>query len=379
LLAAHGYSGFQVNDVYLRAQSLNQALGESPNPAILRGLVPFYLVHRAFSQSQVLGEEILALASQSEAREDEDREDPVLYVEGHYVLGVTAFWCGEFVQSKGHLEKALSRYDVHRHELHTTLYTQDPGVVCLVRLAHVLWYLGYPEEAQRRNMEALTLAHKFGHPFTLAYALFYTAMLYNECWNAEATAVTVDDLTNHCRQYAFKYWQSFGLVIQGHLLVNRGEIDAGIAQIRAGIIAHHSSGDDFYRPYALAMLAQAYIKAGAPEDARAALDEALDSIVQYGDHWYEAELLRLKGELLATLATDESTVEAHFQQALTLAQSQQAKSLELRAALSLARWWVRQGKRDAASLLLRGVYDWFSEGFSMPDLKEAKAFLDELS
>ena len=373
LAGVRGFSGRQVDEVYLRAQHLTQKLGEPPNPAILRALGIFYIVRRAFVQSQAYGAQILALAHQMG-----EQADPVLEVEAHYVLGANVFWLGEFVRAREHLEAAVARYDQSRHEIHTTFYVQDPGAVCLSRLAFALWYLGYPDQAQQRCAEALALARQFNHPFTLAYVLTFAAWLNSDSRNRTATAFAAE-VVAYSRQHGLQYWTPIGLVIEGHLLAEQGEIEAGIAEMRTGMIADQAARFDLYHPYTLAMLAQAYAQAGAPDQGLSMLEEALASVDECGDHWYEAELLRLKGELLAGMGTDEDTVEGYFQQALTLARRQQAKSLELRTALSLARLWVRQGKRKEAHTLLSNVYAWFSEGFDTSDLKQAKACLDQLA
>jgi predicted ATPase len=292
---------------------------------------------------------------------------------------VVAFWVGNFVESRGHLQQALGRYAVEHHALHTALYIQDTGVVCLIRLAFTLWYLGYSEQAQQHCAEAIDLARRLGHPFSLAYALSFAAWVYNDCRNIVATNALITELLNHCEKHGIQYWLPLGYVLQGHLLAKQGEVDRGIAQIRAGMLAYQSSGHYIFRPYALAMIAQAYAQASALDQGLAALDEALVSVEQHGDYWYAAELHRLKGELLAQLGATATAVESCYQQALTIARQQQARSLEMRAATSLARLWQQTGRAVRARRLLSQVYDWFSEGLQTPDLQAAAALLQELS
>jgi adenylate cyclase len=272
----------------------------------------------------------------------------------------------------------LGVYDEQHHELYTTIFTQDTGVVCLVRLAFTLWYLGYPEQAQQRCAQALDLARRLDHPFTLAYALSFAAWIHNDCRDAAATNAFATEAVAHCEKHGLQYWLPMGLVLQGYLLAEQGSVDAGIDQIRAGILAYQSSSQDLYRLYSLAMIAQAYAQANALDQGLAALDEALASVEQYGDHWYEAELHRLKGELLARQGAPASTVEMYYQQALAIARRQQARSLELRAAMSLARLWQKAGKGIRARRLLAQVYGWFTEGRQTPDLQEAAALLEQL-
>ena len=292
---------------------------------------------------------------------------------------MTAFWKGEFLQAKDHLERALTVYDVQRRDVHIALYTQDPGVVCLIRLAHLLWFLGYPHLAQQKCEEALMLSRKLAHPLSLGYALSFAALLCNDLRDQTLAQILVEEAIAQDRRYELQYWLPTSLIIQGRLLVEHGEVDAGIVQIRAGIQAYESMHQDLYRPYSLAMLAQAQAKAGYSEQALATLDEALATVNQHGDRWYEVELHRLKGELLDKLEMVSSIVEACFQQAYALAHAQKTKSLELRAAMSLSRFWQRQGKREQARQLLAETYGWFTEGFDTADLQEAKALLEELS
>lgn len=374
LVVTKGYGFSAVHEVYTRAQLLTLQLGEPPNPAILRALALFFLVRRRYANAYAQGKEILTLADQASAE-----MNPVLVVEGHYVLGVTAFWKAEFLQAKDHLEQALAVYDVQRHAVHTALYTQDPGVVCLIRLAHLLWYLGYPHTAQQKCAEALALARKLAHPFSLGYALNFAVLLYNDLRDQTLAQTLNEEAIALGRRHELHYWLPTGLIIQGRFLVEQGEIAAGIVQIRAGIRAYESTQQDLYRPYSLAMLAQAQAQAGTPEQSLTTLDEALATVNQYGDRWYEAELHRLKGEFLDKMKTVPSIVEACFQRAYTLARAQQAKSLELRAAMSLSRLWQRQGKRQQARQLLAESYGWFTEGFETADLQEAQALLAELS
>jgi adenylate cyclase len=371
LIANRGYGFSQVREAYTRAQALTQQLGDPANPAILRALALYRLVHREYAASEALGEEILRFAHQTQGL-----VDSILYVEGHYVVGVNAFWRGEFLRAKGHLEQAVTAYDVQRHEAHTTLYTQDPGAVCLVRLALALWHLGFPDQARQRCAEAIALARKLGHPFTLAYVLVFAAWLHNDLRDRVGTAMFAYEAAAHSRKHGLQYWLPMALVFQGCLLAGEGKIEQGIEQIRLGMSTYQTMQLDLYRPYSLAMLAQVHAHAGDVEQGLAALDEALATVDHHGDRFYEAELYRLRGELLGALGSPASTVEACFAQACDIARRQQAKSLGLRAALSLSQLWQRQGKPKQAYQLLAATCDWFTEGFDTADLQAARALLE---
>jgi len=370
LVAAAGYGTDAVWSTYTRALALTRILGHSPNPAILRALALWHIVRRNYPKSVEMGEHLLDLAHPPVGP-----PDPLLYVEGHYVLGATKFWMGEFVAAHEHLTQAWNAYAIHRHKAQVSQYAQDPGPVCLVRRAFVLWYLGYPDQAQMICQEALSLAHRLNHPFTTGYTLAFAAWLQRELRAVEASERLAEQLIDHCRNYNMDYWLPIGLVLKGAALVNRGDAAGGMTHIHAGIDAYRASDQDLYRPYTLARLAEAHTRAGRIGQGMAALDEALASVAHHGDRWYAAELHRQKGELLHIQDAPTSVVTARIQQALDLARQQQAKSLELRAAMSLARLWAQQGRSTAAHALLTEVYDWFTEGYDTVDLSEARTLL----
>jgi predicted ATPase len=170
-----------------------------------------------------------------------------------------------------------------------------------------------------------------------------------------------------------------GTIFQGWALAVQGQGEEGFAQIRQGLAAYRTTGAEILLPHMLALLAEAYGQAGQPEARLAALAEALGLVDKTGERTWEAELHRLRGELLLSRANTIEEVEVCFRQALEIARQQQTKSLELRAAMSLSRLWQYQDKRDAARQLLSPIYDWFTEGFDTADLQEARALLEELS
>jgi predicted ATPase len=246
--------------------------------------------------------------------------------------------------------------------------------------AWTLWLLGYPEQALERANEALTLAQHLEHPYTLARGLYWTALLHQ--WRREwqvvseraATAITVAT----AQQIALGL--AVGPIMRGWALAMQGQGAEGLTQLCQGLDAYRATGAEFQRPHFLSLLAEVHESLGQPEAGLTALREALTLVEKTGERYYEAELHRLTGELLLQQATPEvSHAETCFQQALDIARGQQAKSLELRAAMSLARLWQQQGKRDEARTLLAPIYGWFTEGFDTADLQEARALLEELA
>jgi predicted ATPase len=373
---AKGYGHPEVEQAYTRARELCQHIGETPQlfPALL-GLSIYYVVRAELQTARELGAQLLSLAQRA--------QDPVLLVEAHYALGVTFFWLGEFVSAREHLEQGIVHYDPQRHQAHLALFGQDAGTVCLCRVAPVLWYLGYPDQARARGQEALSLARELAHPYSLAYVLLWIAVLYNHRREVQETQELATTATALSTDRGFPFWSTQGAILQGWALAAQGQGAEGMAQMHAGLVALQATGTGVFRPYYLGLLADAYGKMGQGREGLTLLDEALALVQKTGERWPEAELHRLKGELLlhaeCGMRHVEMTAEACFQQALDIARRQHARSLELRAAMSLSRLWQRQGKRMEAHQLLAGIYGWFTEGFDTADLLEAKALLAALA
>jgi predicted ATPase len=243
-----------------------------------------------------------------------------------------------------------------------------------------LWLLGYPEQAQQSNHQALALARALAHPFSQVVALLYAAMFHllrREGPAAQAHAET--ELTLATAQ-GFPFWVAGGTVVRGWALAAQGHTAEGIAQMRQGIAAWRAVGASVVLATYLATLAEVCGQVGQLEDAQHLLIEAQTLVNTTGERYWEAEVYRLQGELLVQARGDQTREAAErFHQALDIARRQQAKSLELRAAMSLARLWQHQGKRAAAHQLLAEIYGWFTEGFATADLQEAKVLLEELA
>lgn len=375
LIAVNEFASVQVGEIYLRAHILSQQLSYPPDPAVLRTLAIHHLGYRRFEQVFAWGVQVLELATKQPGE-----IDPVLYVEGNYVLGVTLFWQGRFARAQEHLQQAVNVYDVQRHDVHTTIYAQDTGIYCGVRLAWTLWYLGYPDQARERCEEAIALAQALAHPFSLQMVLTFAVSLFLDCRDVHVAASGIGLLQTLYHKRQLQTMPAFGQVLQGWYLVQTGQIQAGIRQICSGIaLRKNMTSDLMYRPHDLGVLAEAYRLAGAYNEGLAALDEAFTMLKDCQEYWYMSELCRIQGELLASQGRTDIEVENCFCRALSIARCQNAKSLELRAAMSLGRLWLRQGRREQARQLLADVYNWFTDGFDTPDLKETKALLDTLS
>jgi predicted ATPase len=393
LMATRGYAASEVEHAYTRARELCRQVGEglcradaelaARNPAptqsrqtpqlfqALWGLWYFYLVRAEFQTARELGEQLLHLARRVQT--------PALLLVAHRVLGQTLAFLGEFATARVHLEREMTLYDLEQHGAFASLYGQDQGVICRSWAALTLWSLGYPDQALRRSREALTLARELAHPFSLAYAMCFAGMLWQLCRDVQAAQERALAEIVLCTEQGFALYLARGTILQGWAIAEQGQGAAGLAQMHQGLVAYQATGAAVFRPYYLAFIAEAYGKVGQAGEGLGLLDEALAAVHKTGERFYEAELYRLKGELLLVRSAEHhGEAEACFQHALLVARHQQAKSLELRAAMSLSRLWQRQGKRNAAYELLAPVYGWFTEGFDTTDLQEAKALLEAL-
>jgi DNA-binding winged helix-turn-helix (wHTH) protein/predicted ATPase len=398
LMVTRGFAAPEAADTYARARHLCEHLGDRQLLfPVLFGLWRSSPVRAHLQTARELGEQLVDLAN--------SQDDPALFVEAHGPLGQTLCVQGELTLAREHLHQVVAMYEPYRHSSLAFRFGYDPGVYAHAMEGWVLWLLGYPEQALWRSHDALRLAWGQSHPFTLALTLITVAILQLMRGEGEATLEHVQAGLVLSTEHGFPYLSAVGTVLQGWELARMGSIEEGMAQMREGLAALRATGAELLRPYLLALLAEACGRSGQIEAALGALEEALVGADEHAERFYEADLYRLKGNLLlrkcvgadrkpaaaeiskeqaAGLVTTgwsplQTEAEACFQTALTIARRQQAKSLELRAAVSLSRLWQQQGKREEAHELLAPVYGWFAEGFDTADLQEAKALLQELA
>jgi predicted ATPase len=289
------------------------------------------------------------------------------------------FWLGELTRAQAYFAEGVRLYAAEQHAL-ASPHRQGPGVTCLTYAAMSLWLLGYPDQALHRAQEALTLAREVARPFLWAYTLTALVLLHQLRREEHHVQERAEAIITVSREEGFPYFLAIGTIFRGWALARQGQAEEGTAQLRQGLATHRTTGAKMAQSYLLAFLGEAYGVDGQPEAGLQVLDEALAAVRDTGERMYEAELYRLKGELLLMRSTDHmAAAEACLHQALTIAGRQQARSLELRAATSLARLWQQQGKRDEARALLATLYDWFTEGFDTPDLQDARALLAALT
>ena len=370
LIATKGHAAPDVERTYSRARELCQQVGDTPQLfRVLRGLWLFYNVRAAHQTARELGEQCLRWAQQV--------QDPALLLEAHRPLGITSFCLGEIVSARAHLEQGIALYDPQQHRSHAFLYSLDPGMACCAYAAWALWLLGYAGQALQRSQEAILLAQE--HPLSLAQALSWTAWLHQLRREPQAAQERAEKVMALCSEQRFPYFLAWGTILQGWALAAQGQGGAGIAQMRQGLAAHRATGAEEHRPFFLALLAEAHGRAGQVEEGLSVLTEALAAVNKTGERVYEAELYRLKGELLQKQATAMGAVEECFRQAVSVARQQSAKSLELRAVMSLSRLLKAQGQTTEARQMLTEIYAWFTEGFDTADLQEAKPLLEALT
>jgi predicted ATPase len=372
LRATKGTAALEVGETYTRARQLCQHL-EEPQQLfpVLHGLLHYYNVRAEYQTAHALGEQLLTLAQQAQNR--------AWLSAAHRAVGATRMWLGDTAAAHAHFRQGIALYDAQQHRTSAFLYGQDTGVSCRSYAAWTLWLLGYPAQGLAWSHEAVTLAQQIAHPFNLCVALSNAAMFHQFRQEGQATQERAEAAIRLATDQGFPVWRARGVVLRGWALAHQGQAQEGIEQMHQGSRAFRASGAESNQSYLLALLAKAHGTLGEPEAGLMVLTEALALMDTTGERWYEAELYRLKGELLLQQSSDnQAEAETCFQQAISVARSQQAKSLELRAATSLARLWQQQGKRQEAHDLLAPVYNWFTEGFDTADLQDAMALLAEL-
>jgi class 3 adenylate cyclase/tetratricopeptide (TPR) repeat protein len=374
LMSTKGLGSPVVGENYQRALQLCRQLGERPERfAVLRGLWEFHELRGELKTALSLGEELFRLA--------EAANDPALRLVTHDVVGDTLYWCGEFTRALDHLEQgiALYRIDEHRGLAHQHA-GYDPCVACYIFSAYALWYLGYPDRATRRIEAGLALARELSQTFSLSLAMQFATVVHHLRGDVPQAKFCAETNVGLSTQGANVFLLGCGMVEEGWATVHEGHHDAGLARIVQGMDVCRGSGAILEFPHCWAALADAYRLAGRIDDGLRAVADGLTQARTTSALFNEAELVRLQGEL-TLLATSSRPDEAEqcFRQAIEIARGRSAKSLELRAATSLARLLQRKGDREDAQRLLTEAYGWFTEGFDTEDLKAAQVLLAELS
>ncbi|HEX3147919.1 MAG TPA: protein kinase [Gemmataceae bacterium] len=369
-IAARGYAAPEVGPVLVRARELCQRIGDQKLQfGIMLGMWEWHIVRGDLRVCVDQAADGMALA--------ESANDSGMLMEALFMPGVTMFYRGEFAGARACFDKALSNYDDAERTKFWTVYTgHNASVTHRCYLALALWQLGYPDQALQTAREMQELARTIGHAFTLGHALDFAAVLYHNCrLGAEAQAAGEEEIALGAEQ-GFPLWQALGTLHKGAGLYLQGRCDDALPLLLKGVSAFRATGAGIRIPRYLGVLADAYTQLGQFEDARKALEEGLAVAEKNDDRTHEAELVRLNGELLLAESTDQTAdAEVCFRQAIEIARRQQSRAWELRATMSLGRLLQRQGRTEEARSALASVYGTYTEGFSTPDLVEARALL----
>ena len=305
------------------------------------------------------------------------QEDTATLVAAHRVFGTSSFWRGRFEPAQTHLERALSLYDPIQHRQLGVIDMVDTRVLGLDFMSLALLPLGCPMQAQQRSEQALVEAERTSSLVTLAIVLQHGCLFHQLCQNRQAVRERAEALLSLASEQGFPFWLAHGTFFRSWALAGQIHPEQGIAQIRQGLDAVKATGSELFLPYYSALLAEAYGKAGQGGKALNLFTDAIGRIESTGERWCEAELHRLKGELLLVISgQDQAAAEDSFRQALQIAHRQNAQLWELRAGISLSRLLLERGEDAEARDLLAPIYSRFTEGFDAADLKEAKALLE---
>ncbi len=392
LIATRGYAAPDVGNVYLRARELCRQLGETPEISqVLWGLWTFHILRAEMGTALQIAEDFLHMAQRLPYAGLEMR--------GQMAMEISFTHLGENALAVEHFENALLLFNPELHRDDAFLYALNPGIAMRCFAAWALWFLGRPDQALQRIQEALSLARDLSEPHGMAHALFFAAILHQLRREARLAQEFADATSSVASEHGLVMYQALAAMTRGWAQTGQGHDEEAIERIREGLSAIMATGASLMRPHFLALLAEALIRSRRTDEALRALEEALEAADRTGEKSYQAELFRLKGELLLkqttrrasrAAAAGTATVEAaspsaiaaaegYFNEAIQIARRQNSKALELRSAVSAALLYQQQGKRKKALSILAPVYSSFTEGFDTVDLCEAKALLDDLS
>ena len=372
LRTCKGFGSEETQKAYERARELCSQTVDSPQLfRVLFGLWEVYQNQAQFGPGMEMAERMLQVAG----------DDAAMLVVAHDAMCDNLTWLGDFSAARYHLEKGIALYDFEKHGTNTQLYGYDSGVACLVFGSIVLWHLGYADQARRMSEQALELSSQLSDPANVGFAASFAAWFHRLNRSLELAQQYAESAIDISSKYDMAMFLGFGKIALGWTQIGQGRIEEGIARATEGGDLWRSTGAMLGTVWNCGILAEGHAKAGRTNEALTVLDEALELAATTRERFYEAELLRLKGDVLIKSDAPhvKSEAESCLQQAIAVAQGQSAKSLELRSTMSLARLWQQQGKSAEARKMLAEIYGWFTEGFDTLDLIEARTLLDELS
>lgn len=364
-IATHGYASPDVEQAFAQARQLCFALGDPPEVVpVLFGLCLFYMVRGELERAHSEQERAFALV--------EVASDRAYWLGFHFLLGATTLYEADLQQARWHLEQVAQDYDIELDASHAHKHGHDPGVVSLLYLSWVLWFQGHIAEAIARMEQGLELAEALAHPHTSTLAAFFASTFHQLMRQWPQCRAEAERALALAGQGRFPFWQAGCTMLRGSALANQGQVDEGIAVLREGLAAWEATGTHLALPYFRARLAEAYLLAGRREEGLEALAQ---SFLHPQEVWWHSEQHRLHAELLLLAPGYEAEAEALLRRALGIARSQRSLSLELRAALSLARLLERQGRVAEGLGPLAECCTRFTEGYDCADIREVREYL----
>jgi predicted ATPase len=380
LVHVKGYAAPETNAAAERARLLieqAEALGEPPDDPLLlfSVLYGFWVANYVAFNGDVcrdLATQFLALAEKQEAT--------VPLMVGHRLMGTSFLFTGDMTKGRAHYDQAIALYDPGEHRALAARFGQDVRVAILSYRSLALWLLGYPGAALTDLSRAINDAREIGQAATLMYALCHAPLTLLLSGNYVEAATDLEEVIALASEKGAFLWKAGAMAFLGCAFAFSGKASNAVQTITSGTASWRATGSTVWTPFHLLCLARAHAQLGQLDEAWRSIGEATRAVEATKEKWCEAEIHRVAGETaLMSPGPDTSKAQAYFDRALALARAQQAKSWELRAAMSMAQLWCGQGKRTEARELLTPVYNWFTEGFDTLDLKEAKVSLDELS
>ena len=318
-----------------------------------------------------LADELMSLARQV--------GEPALVLQALHTHWAMSLWTAEFSLAYEYTQQGIALYEPEQHHALAFHYAgHDPGVCCLISSAEALWLLGMPDQALERSQEALNLALELSHPHSLAFTQTFASQIRVFRRESREARQLAESALSLSAEQGFPDYFGEATIFRGWALAKQGQVEAGIEEMLQGTDPERALPHDVERPYFLSLLAEIHWQEGRSAEGLKILAEALRPTKKRKAHYWDAEMQRLKGEMLLSQGMDQAAVEQHYQRAIEVARRQGAKLLELRATMSLSRLLQQQGKRDEARRVLGEIYSWFTEGSDTKDLKEAKALLESL-
>jgi predicted ATPase len=374
LMNLKGFGDPEVGAAFAYARGLCDQIGDTPQIFVaLFGLGTFYCASAEYKAAVEMAERILRIAPKA--------PDPsILLLIGHTGQAANLSFLGKSKQALVHVGQFLDIYEPQRHDSLVFLLGQNLKSNSMSWATFDLWLRGYPDQAREMSRETLALARELAYPNALVFALNWASILAHFCRDVQSLQELSEECLALSTLYGAQMWIGAATVFRGWSLVEQGRTTDGLAQVRQGHAIFRATGSAAFQPYFLAMMAEAHSEAGQLEEGLAALEEGLACVKKTGERFYEAEIHRLKGELLLAQSEGvaETEAEALFRKAIEVARRQSARSLELRAATSLGRLQQKQGRREEGRDLVAEIYGCFTEGFDTADLQDAKALLEEL-